>query len=71
MVVEKSNNKKRDKFVRSSEGASLYHMGQSKFMQIAKAAKACYKIGQLVLVNTEIIDEYIENFHIVEEDFYK
>ena len=33
--------------------------------------KACYKVGQLVLVNTEILDEYLETFRIVEDDFYK
>ena len=69
--TEKMNNKKRDKFVRYNEGAEIYHMGLSKFMQLAKDAKACYKVGQLVLVNTDIIDEYLETFRIVEEDFYK
>lgn len=39
------------KFVRYSEGAEMYHMGVSKFMQRAKDAKAIYKLGQLVLVN--------------------
>ena len=42
--------KKRDKFVRYSEGAEMYHMSQSKFMQLAKKAKACYKLSQMVLV---------------------
>ena len=45
----KMNNKKRDKFVRYSEGSTLYHMGKSKFMQLAKDAKDCYKVGQMVL----------------------
>lgn len=39
------------KFVRYSEGAEMYHMSVSKFMQMAKDAKAIYKLGQLVLVN--------------------
>ena len=59
------------KFVRYSEGAQMYSMGLTKFQELAKAAKACYKIGQLVLVNTEIIDEYLEKFHILDDDFYK
>lgn len=63
--------KKRDKFVRYSEGAQIYHMSQSKFMQLAKDAKACYKISQMVLVNTEILDEYLETFRILDDDFYK
>ena len=42
------------KFVRYSEGAEMYHMSVSKFMQMAKDAKAIYKLGQLVLVNLKI-----------------
>lgn len=42
-----------------------------RFKQWAKDAKACYKVKQLVLVNLEIIDEYLEAFHIVDDDFYK
>lgn len=43
----------------------------TKFMQLAKDAKACYKVNQLVLVNLDIIDEYLETFHIVDDEFYK
>ena len=49
----------------------MYCMGLSKFQELAKDAKACYKVGQLVLVNTEILDDYLESFRIVEDDFYK
>ena len=59
------------KFVRYAEGAEMYSMSASKFMQLAKDAKACYKVNQLVLVNLDSIDEYLETFHIVDEDFYK
>ena len=59
------------KFVRYSEGAKTYSMGLTKFQALAKKANACYKIGQLVLVNTEILDEYLEHFRIINEDFYK
>lgn len=62
---------KNNKFVRYSTGAKIYDVGLSKFQKIAKDAKACYKIGQLVLVNTEIVDEYLEQFHIIDEQFYK
>lgn len=64
----KGNDKK---FVRYSEGAKMYHMSVSKFMQMAKDCKACYKLNQLVLVNTEIFEEYLETFRIVSDDFYK
>ena len=54
------------KFVRYKDGAALYSMSQSKFEQLAKDAQATYKIDKLVLVNTKILDEYLETFRIVE-----
>lgn len=61
----------RKKFVRYPEGAEMYSMSLSKFQQLAKDAKACYKMDRLVLVNLDILDEYIETFHIMDEEFYK
>ncbi len=49
----------------------MYSMGMTKFQDVAKDAKACYKIGPLVLVNTEILDKYLETFHITDSEFYK
>lgn len=74
MGSKSNNNEKKidmKKFVRYPEGAKMYSMGLTKFQALAKDANACYKIGQLVLVNTQIIDEYLETFRIVEDDFYK
>ena len=62
------NNKK---FVRYKDGAKMYSMGLTKFQELAKGAKACYKLGQLVLVNTEILDKYLESFRITDENFYE
>lgn len=64
-------NSKGKRFVRYPEGAEMYSISTSKFMQLAKDAKACYKVNQLVLVNLDIIDEYLETFHIVDDAFYK
>lgn len=50
------------KFVRYADGARMYSMGLTKFQQLAKDANARYKIGQLVLVNTEILDKYLEAY---------
>ena len=61
---------KNDFYYKKSEMNKI-EMSASKFMQLAKDAKACYKVNQLVLVNLDIIDEYLETFHIVDEDFYK
>ena len=42
------------------EGAVLYSMGIHAFTELAKEAKAIYRIRRIVLVNTEKLDEYIE-----------
>ena len=57
--TKKTNNKR---FVRYPEGAEMYSMSLSKFQQLAKDAKACY---------LDILDEYLETFHIEDEEFYK
>lgn len=54
--------RKQLKFVRYKDGAMLYGMGLSKFQEIAKEAKATYKVDKIVLVNTEILDKYMETF---------
>ena len=50
------------RFVRYDEGANLYSMCQSTFEMRAKEAKAIYKVGKLVLVNTEKFEHYLESF---------
>ena len=66
--TKKTNNKR---FVRYPEGAEMYSMSLSKFQQLAKDSKACYKMNRLLLVNLDILDEYLETFHIEDEEFYK
>ena len=66
--IKKMNKKK---FVRYKEGAEMYSMGLTKFQELAKDANACYKINQMVLVNLDVLDEYIEGFRITEDTFYK
>ena len=52
------------KFVRYQEGAELYSLGLTKFRELAKEAKAVYKIDKVVLVNCEILDQYLETFRV-------
>ena len=59
-MAKEMTTKQKKRFVRYSEGAEMYSMGVTKFMEICKAAKACYKLNQLVLVNLDIVDEYLE-----------
>ena len=54
------------KYVRYSDGAKMYSMGKTKFQELAKEAQACYKIGQLVVVNTvNAVDKTGWNYSIL------
>ncbi|RHL47876.1 DUF6462 family protein [Eubacterium ventriosum] len=59
------------RFVRYKDGAEMYSMSLSKFQQLAKDANACYKVNQLVLVNLDILDEYLETYRITDSNYYK
>ena len=48
------------KFVRYQE----YSLGLTKFQELAKEAKAVYKIDKVALVNCEIFERYLESFHL-------
>ncbi len=52
----------RKKFVRYDEGVKIYSMGLHSFQNLAKDAGAVYKIKGVVLVNTQVVDEYLETF---------
>lgn len=53
------------RFVRYKVGAELYSMCQTKFEEIAKEAGAVYKLNKLVLVNCDILDDYLETFRMM------
>lgn len=54
------------KFVRIGEGSIIYSIGHHRFIEMARAAGATYKInegtGGTVLINLEVFDEYMEQF---------
>ena len=52
----------RKKFVRYAEGAQLYSLGLHTFQEIAKEANAVYRVKRCIWVNTDKVDEYLENF---------
>ncbi len=60
--LEKALASGRKKFVRYEEGARLYSMGLHSFEALAKEAGAVYHIKRVALVNTDRVDEYLENF---------
>ena len=53
------------KFGRYQEGAEKYSLGLTKFQELAREAKAIYKIDKIALVNCEIFERYLESFHIL------
>ena len=54
----------RRRFVRYKEGAELYCMSVTHFKSLARDAGAISKIGGTVLVDTDIIDKFIEYYRI-------
>ena len=52
--------------MRIGEGSIIYGIGHHRFIEMARAAGATYKInegtGGTVLINLEIFDEYMEQF---------
>lgn len=54
------------KFVRIGEGSIIYGIGHHRFIEMARAAGATYKInegtGGTVLINLEVFDAYMEQF---------
>ena len=62
----------RKKFVRLEEGAILYSIGKNTLRQLAADAGATYHVKRILLINTKILDEYLEHFkdEMQEEVFY-
>lgn len=55
------------RFVRYDSGAVMYDMCQKSFEKLAKDAKAKFKYGKTVLVDTRIIDRFLETCRVVED----
>ena len=54
------------KYVRIGEGSIIYSIGHHRFIEMARAAGAVYKIsegtGGTVLISLDLFDEYMEQF---------
>ena len=57
------------RWVRYNEGAELYSVGLHTFEKMAKDAKAVYKVGNIILVDTQKLDQFIMAFELEEEDY--
>lgn len=55
-------NKKR--LVRYKGGAEMYSVGMNKFQTLAKDAGAILKIDRIVLVDLDVLDQYLESFRV-------
>lgn len=62
--MQKIRKEYKKKFVRYKEGAEIYSIGLTKFQELAKEAQAVYKIDGVVLVNCEIFEKFLEEFHL-------
>ena len=50
------------KYVNAEEGAVIYGISKSRIIVIAREAGAVYKVGNSALINTELFEEYLEQF---------
>ncbi len=68
MAEQKKQNlvdsKIRKRFVTYKEAVELYSIGLTKVQEYAKIAGATYKMGNKVLVNTDIFEAYLEQYRI-------
>ena len=68
MAEQKKQNladpKVRKRFVTYKDAAALDSMGMNRIQEHAKLAGATYKMGNKVLVNTDIFEAYLEQFRI-------
>ena len=51
----------KQKYLRYSEACKVYGVGRTTMSKWVKISGAARKIGSLVLINTEKLDEYIES----------
>lgn len=49
------------RLVTYDEGAKIYRMSRTRFMKLAKAAKANLVVKRWAIVNLDIFDKYIES----------
>ena len=54
---------KKKKYIRYEEGITLYSMGKIPLRELAQEAHALIYLKHAAVINTEILDEYIERYH--------
>lgn len=73
MASERLSSKRTEnkrKYIRYEDGCEMYGMSLAKFKQVAREADAVYKVGRLVLINPDKIDQYIESCRVKFDEYY-
>ncbi len=55
-------------FITLSEGAEYYGLGMKPFTRIAREAGAVYKIGKMVRIRRDILEEYLRRTYAIDQD---
>lgn len=70
--VGKSSKLIQRKYVRIGEGSIIYNIGRHRFIEMARAAGAVYKVGDsqgsTVLIRLDVFDDYMEQFRVPPEE---
>ena len=61
--VKEEARRLRRKFLRYQQAEIVYSLSHKKLMELANDAGAIYRMEGIVLINREIFDEYLEQYH--------
>lgn len=61
--VRESAKRLRRKFLRYKDAEIVYSIQHKKLLEMASKAGAIYRIDGTVLINRDIFDQYLEQFH--------
>lgn len=61
--IKEENRKLRRLFLRYKEAEIVYSIQHKKLLELAGKAGAIYRIDGTVLINREIFEDYLEQFH--------
>ena len=55
-------------FITLSDGAEYYGLGMKPFTRIAREAGAVYKIGKMVRIRRDILEEYLRKTYTIDQE---
>ena len=61
--VRETAKKLRRQFLRYKDAEIVYSMSHKRLMELASEAGAIYRMDGTVLINRDIFDDYLEQFH--------